>query len=184
MKICSALLDWSPPVATEEELGTAQAIVTMAHGRMRDGKAGPGNAIMACVTRALWEKYRLPILPQEEISMADPSLPCHTIISGSDDGRSNMKWNTRIIAERQAEICKKNGWTKVIVVAFPLHQGRARAVYRKLGLEPLFAEMPARLKDYMHPNLVPGGIVGIQTIPRFVVREFLCRILFLWKGWM
>lgn len=179
------LFDWNIPSASEKELETADAIVTMAHGRMRDGTAGPGNVIMAKVTRKFHEKYpHLPILPQEEIPLADPDLPYHTIIGGSLDGCSTMEWNTHAIASWQAKICKENGWKKVIAIVFPLHQGRAVAVYRKVGLVPLLAPMPPDLKAYMHPDLVPGGIVGIQTPARFATRELLCRILFLYKGWM
>ncbi len=179
------LFVWNIPSANKEEFGTADAIVTMAHGRMRDGTAGPGNVILAKITREFNEKYpHLPILPQEEIPLADPDLPYYTIIGGSLDGCSTMEWNTYAIASWQAKICKENGWKRVIVIAFPLHMGRTTWVYEKLGLIPLPAKMPLGLKAYMDPNLVPSGVLGIQTPVRFAVRELLCRILFLYKGWI
>lgn len=199
------LFTWQLTPATETELATAHAIVTQAHGRMRDGTAGPGNEIMAAATRRLHERFPyLPILPQEDVALADPELPYHSVIGGLKDSRamanvrhkhathgggsatgaSNMQWNTYVIARAQAEICKRNGWTRVIVVAFPLHWGRAAAAYRKLGLLPLMVEMPPYLDAYMHPDLVPDGLLGIQTVSKFKKRELLCRLLFKYKGWM
>lgn len=179
-----ALFKWNIPPVSEKELKTAQAIVTQAHGRMRDGSGGPGNLLMAEVARTLHARLNLPILPQEDLSIADPTLPFHTVIGGSATGKSTLQWNTFVIAARQAEICRENGWLKVIVVAFPLHMGRAVAVYRKAGLIPFAAAMPSNLKAYMHPDLVPGGLLGIQTVPRYALREFLVRLMFLKNGWM
>ncbi|MES2087675.1 MAG: hypothetical protein V4467_01635 [Patescibacteria group bacterium] len=201
-----ALFSWDVPTATHQELATAHAIVTQAHGRMRNGSAGPGNRIMANVTRLLHYQFpHLPIMPQEDVALADPTLPYYTVIGGLRDtrcfmatvakkhnttdggsatGASNMQWNTHAIARAQAEICKQNGWTRIIVVAFPIHWGRAAAVYRKLGLTPLMAEMPADLGAYMHPYLIPSGLLGIQTVSKFRKRELLCRILFWLKNWI
>lgn len=176
------LFSWKIPPATEQELKTADAIVTQAFARLKDNTPGPGNAILAQVTRALYTKYHLPVLPQEEVAMADPFLTIHTkIIAESPDGRSTLKWNTYFVAKRQAEICQVQGWKRVIVVAVPFHMGRAVAVYHKVGLVPLPAKMPLPAAQYFHSDILDPTL---RFRTRATVRELLCRLLFLYKGWI
>lgn len=176
-----ALFKWNIAPATEQELKTADAIVTQAYSRLKDNSPGPGNLVLARVTRKLWERYHLPILAQEEVAMADPTLPIHTRIGGSPDGLSRMQWNTYVVAKLQAKICQANGWERVIVVAISWHMGRACAVYRKIGLMPLPTEKPAEEKRCFHPESMAKTL---RTPLIAKTRELACRLLFLYKGWM
>jgi len=180
-----ALFTWNIPPASEEELKTADAIVTQAYSPLKNNAPGPGNDILAKVTRALYERYRLPVLPQEDVANADPSLPIQEKICAKNgetpDGLSTLTWNTHTVAARQAETCKAHGWKKVIVVAFPPHMGRAVAVYRKVGLVPLPAKMPPGTARYTCSQIKDPTLrfpIGA------IAREFLARLLFFWKGWM
>lgn len=175
-----ALFKWEIPPATEQELKTADAIVTQAYSRLKDNSPGPGNMMLARVTRKLWERYRLPILPQEEISMADPALQIHTRIGTSPDGLSTMQWNTYAVAKWQARICRANDWKRVIVIAVPFHMGRACAVCRKVGLLPLPAATPED-RTIFHPESMAKTL---RTPFLALPRELACRLLFLYKGWM
>lgn len=182
-KLWNCLFQWHIPPASEDELKTAHAIVTQAYSRLKDNSPGPGNRVLASVTRKLWERHRLPILPQEEIAMADQTLPIHTRIGASPDGLSTMQWNTYAVAKWQARVCLSNDWKRVIVVAFSWHMGRACAVYRKVGLIPLPAAMPAEAeeKQCFHPE---SRDWTLRTPLRAKPRELACRLLFLYKGWI
>ncbi len=180
-KLWNCFVNWNIAPATPQELRTADVIVTQACSRLKDNSPGPVNKVLADVTRRLWEHYRLPILPQEEIAMADPTLPIHTRIGASLDGVSTMQWNTYVVAKWQARICLENGWKRVIVVAVPYHMGRACAVYRKVGLIPFPVAMPAQEKQYFLPEL---KMWALRTPLRAKSRELACRLLFLYKEWI
>ena len=167
-------LDWRNCSGRPEDFTHAHAIVTQACSRLRNGSPGPGNLILAAVTRNLHDKYGLPILAQEEVPMAAPELPYAYIAGGSKDGKSTWSWNTYTIARLQARECDARGWHRVIVVTVPSHMFRALRVYEKLGLEAIPAPMPRR--GYLHPKSVHWSA---RAEPLLYLRELLCRILFL-----
>lgn len=181
-KLWHCFFVWRFAPANEAELTTADAIVTQACSRMKDGSPGPGNNILAVVTRQMYERYPVAgILPQDEIALADPGLPYSFVARGRPDGRSTVSWNTYEVAKMQAAECFRRGWKKVIVVAFPMHMGRALWTYEKIGLDPLPAPMPSGMKQYLHRNLVHWSHHGRL---RIIIRELFCRLLFLVWGWI
>lgn len=173
------LFSWRFPPANDAELASADAIVTQSYNRHKDGTMGPGNAIMASVAKQLHELYGLPVIPQEELVMADPTLPYFDVAGGSKDGMSTKNWNTYEVAKFQANVCKTNGWRKVVVVVVPLGSGRALWCYKKLGLEPILAPMPSG--GYYHPD---NQTFTLRGPIRLFIREVLCRILFLKWGYL
>lgn len=173
------LFIWQIPPAEETELKTAEAIVTQAFSSLKNGKPGSGNIILAGIARNLHRKYSLPILAQEEVAQAlidcslTPLTPYATITKECTGGG----WNTLNIAKAQEEICRSRGWRKVIVVAHPVHMGRAVWTYAKLGLKPLAAAMPDI--GYIHPKLIHRSH---RSKWLFRLRELCGRILFLLWG--
>lgn len=177
-RLFRCLFVWRLEQATVEEISKAQAIVTQAYSRLKNGRPGSANEEHAWIARRLWEKYGLPVIPQEEIAMADPELPCFEIAGGSPDGRSTFSWNTWEVAKVQADVCKKNGWDTAIVVVNPVGAGRTKWVYETLGFKPLLVIVPM-YDDYYQPDLVH---FSLRKKWRAYVREFFCRLLFLFWG--
>lgn len=177
--LLKCLFVWRFKYATEAELASADAIVTQSYNRHKDGTAGPGNLIMAIVAKELCLRYRLPVIPQEELVMAMPTLPCFAVAGGSNDGKSTKNWNIYEVAKFQANVCKANGWKKVVVVVVPLGAGRALWCYKKLGLDPILAPMPT--SGYYHPD---NQTFTLRGPIRLFIREFLCRLLFQKWGYL
>lgn len=169
---------WNIAPASPENLGNADAIVTQAFSRSKKGGIGKGNHTLACVAHLLHICYQLPILAQEEIALANPSLSYMIVIRRENNqGSSAISWNTHTVAKKQFEICKTNGWHSVIVVSAPDHMGRALKVYEKLGLKAVPAPMPT--EEYFEPNLTHWSH---RRKWRFRMREFTARICFLFAG--
>lgn len=175
----NCLFVWRFKPATDAEMFSADAIVTQSYNRHKDGTMGPGNLIMASVAKKLHGQYGLPVIPQEELVMADPTLHYFDVAGGSKDGKSSKNWNTYEVAKFQANVCRANGWEKVIVVVAPLGAGRALWCYKKLGLEPILAPMPHG--GYYHPD---NQTFTLRGPIRLFIREFLCRLLFLKWGYL
>ena len=180
-RLFNCFFSWHILPATENELKTADCIVTQAFSRLSDGGAGPGNEILARVAETLQKRLSLPLLVQEEISIALPELRCDLIVKSSSDGRSSATVNTYSVAKEQTLFCRKKGWKRVIVVVYPYHMGRAVWTYQRFGLDAIPAWVPQR--GYEHPKLVhwvcQGGAIRICFM---LLRELLCRILFLALG--
>lgn len=182
-KFWNCLFKWNFSLPTESELMAADVIVTQAFSRLANGKAGPGNELLAQAARDLQKRFSLPILAQEEVSLAAPDLQCELVVKSSADGRSTIQVNTFTVAKAQAEFCARKGWKRVIVVVVPYGRGRALWVYERLGLKAVPA--PVAEKGYEHPNLAHWTARGGRIRSFFaIVRELLCRLLFLYKGWM
>ena len=179
------LTEWKFPMATQQELFRADAIVTQAVSRMKDGSAGHGNLLLALHVRRMQQVFfkqelgrELPVIPQGEVVLAMPDLPgVVAVADGSPDGKSTLLWNTYTVAAFQAEICKQHGWRTVIVVTFDLHMGRALWTYRSLGLDPLPGPVIGR--GYTHRKLVHWGM---RAKWRVFLRELALRHVFLLLG--
>lgn len=171
------LAAWNIPPAKREEWVRADAIVTQAVSWMRDGGAGPGNWLLAGAVRKVQEDIRnisgkmLPVIPQEEVWMADQYLPNVVGVAGGTLGKtSSVKRNTYSVAKFQAGICRQFGFDTIVVVTFDLHMRRAMETYRLFGLEPLAG--PVVDKNYTHRNFIHWGM---RTRWRAFCREFILR---------
>ncbi|OGY64644.1 MAG: hypothetical protein A3I89_02205 [Candidatus Harrisonbacteria bacterium RIFCSPLOWO2_02_FULL_41_11] len=181
-KLCRILFVFNIPPASEEELQTADVIVTQAAGRKVDGTPTPANFVLARIAHKLQEKYRLPLLVQEEVKMADPELVTEFVaINASFIGLSTPSWNTFEVAKVQIEYCKRKGYKKGIVIpAVPDHMGRAVWSYQTLGLETLPISMPEDINYFVLENIQWFD----RTWLRFRIRETLTRLLFWYWGYI
>lgn len=158
-------------------------IVAHSWSRRKDGTPGQGNKLMARTTEHARFATGLDVFPQEEVAQAMEHRDLIVgIAGGSKDGRSTLKWDTYAVAKIQADYCRANNIRGVIVVAHPLHMGRALWTYQKLGLYARPARMPDKLEAYQDPALVHVTHRHRWTIPLFAVRELLVRILYVIQG--
>lgn len=180
------LFTWRIPPASEQKLQTARAIVTQSTGREKDQETpGRGNFILADVTHALWQRLKIPVLPQIEVRFAEKlrrgtGFPAAFTADQTEDGKSTMSWNTYVVARLQKEWLEKNGIPlRAILVASPIHMGRAVWVYEKLGFTVFPAFVPTgQYFDSRQDQWWLRCAAGVY------VYEFLCRLLFLYKGWI
>ena len=129
-----------------EEIATADAIVTMAHGLLKNGKPSRGDRVFAVVMRYLHERFPWkPLIPQEPVALAAPDIPFAAIAKppkGNALGGSNMAWNSRTVAGFQAGVCRENGWKTVALIAAPWTQPRAKWELERYGLKVVVVPMP------------------------------------------
>lgn len=155
-----SLFVWSVPQASKQEIAQADAIVTMAHGLLKDGTPSPGDQILADVVRNLHRQFPTkPIIPQEPVALAAPDLPYVAVARPPKInvlGSSNMAWNTRVVARFDAEVCRRNGWKKVAFVATPWCQPRTQWELERCKLQCVAVPVPPFRKLiydplYTHP---------------------------------
>lgn len=147
---------WKVPQATFVEIAQADAIVTMAHGLLKNGTPSPGDQILARVVRDLHRRFPLmPIIPQEPVALAAPDIPFAAVArppKGNVLGGSNRQWNTRTVARFQANICRENNWKTVAFVATPYSQPRTQWELERYGLRCMAVPVPPYSKKlYDHP---------------------------------
>ncbi|MBI2635356.1 MAG: hypothetical protein HYW79_02320 [Parcubacteria group bacterium] len=177
-KICTV---WKIKPANEEELKSADVIVSFSDSKMIDGSLGPGNEIIGQVTEKYQTFYNLPVMAQEEaaVSAAQFGAKVQYISIGTQDGKSYLHWNTAIIMDYVAAFCYRNNWNKLIIVSIPDHMPRCVWCAEKRGLKAFAASMPSK-GQYFHKNLALPSCRGGSF--RFRFRDFFVRILFLLQG--
>lgn len=167
----------------------ACAIVTQAWSASCTGSPGKGNWVLATVAEELVSQY-YPIHLVAQAEVSDALHKAHWCVDppkGVTLGRSSADWNTYTVALKQAERLRGIGVEKgatIIVVAHPVHMRRALAVYRKLGFNPVPAEMP---KDgYGDPKAKHFVARGEEwwRKPIIYAREWLATLMFWWKGYI
>ncbi|MDD3487272.1 MAG: hypothetical protein PHF35_02775 [Candidatus Moranbacteria bacterium] len=139
IKFIQCFFYWKVLPNSEEELGTAQAILSEAFGLCGD-KPGKSNEALAACVLCLWHKLHLPLILTREVSDCLPDLPKAGVISQRDTNGKRRDAYRAIVKE--VSICKKNGWVRAIIIAHPLHYWRCMMVARKLNLETLTASVP------------------------------------------
>jgi uncharacterized SAM-binding protein YcdF (DUF218 family) len=91
---------------------------------------------------------------------------------------------TREQAVNVAEMLKKRGIRRFVLVTGADHMPRARATFRELGLDPV----PSVAKYAMawHPSLRQQLSPGINALRQsdWACYEYLARIYYWWKGWL
>lgn len=182
-KLWNCLFVWNLPKATCDEIETADVIVTQAISRSKDGSPGRGNELLAVRVRQLHRKYPdKPIIPQEEVWLAEKGIPYFAVAhvpDGEPWNRSTTTWNTESVARFQADICKEYGWTKAALIAVPCHQGRAAWTMEKLGFKPLVVATPGNTCSYCHKD---AAYWSARSGWRVIAREVACRLYFLFTG--
>ena len=181
-KLYRLLFVWSFPAIPEEEYREADVIATQAAGRKTNGAPAVANFILAKLARELQKKYRLPLLVQEEVKMADPELVTECVVSNANfTGLSTLSWNTFEVAKIQVEHCRRKEYKKAIIIpAVPDHMGRAMWSYQILGMAALPAKMPKDVNYFDRDNIQWFD----RTWLRFRIRETLTRLLFWYRGWI
>lgn len=150
---------WKAPQGTEEQISRTHAIVTMAHGLLRNGQPSPGDHIFAGKLRELHKKFpEKPMIPQEPVALAAPDLRYVAVAKPPEEnilGGSDMAWNTRAVARFQADVCHRHGWRTVALIAAPWTQTRAMWEIQRCDLDVVVVPMPPYRKDlYGHLDII------------------------------
>ena len=180
-RLADCFFTWKFPEPSLLELVPVGVIVTQAWSKLRDGQPGPGNTLLADTAIDLSWKRGFKVIAQEEVAYVYPGRFAFVARAPKSctDGRSTPEWNTYMVAVKQAEICLQYGWQTVLVVAAPVHMGRALWVYERLGFRALPAPVH-NARAYNHPDTVHWSTRG--SLLWTYIRELMCRLLFLWQG--
>lgn len=161
--LSQAVFVWKVPQATREEIARADAIVTAAHGLLRDGAPSPGDKTLAEAMRRVHRRFpEKPLIPQEPVALAAPELRYAAVArppKGNKLGSSNLTWNSRSVARFQAHACRdlfpaKKGVT-VALIATPWCQPRMKWELERCGLHVVTVPVPPfRAETYNHPHSI------------------------------
>lgn len=171
---------WRKP-SGEGCLQEAQLIVTQAASDLKDGLFSKSNIGLADCAQRYHEILGIPIFPQAEVGrilkqrdvhiLGDTPFDSNTSIFSSNYSGSDG------VAKLQKELCDREGWSRVILVATYPHAWRARWIYERLGLKVI----------------IPPDLPRMQFERKFSQKrwrwpitaypyEFLTRLFFLYKG--
>jgi uncharacterized SAM-binding protein YcdF (DUF218 family) len=91
---------------------------------------------------------------------------------------------TREQAVNVAEMLKKRGIRKFLLVTGADHMPRARATFRELGFDPVASV--AKYAIAWHPSLLERLSPGINALRQsdWACYEYLARIYYWWEGWL
>lgn len=125
----------------------------------------------------------------------------HVIASGNDEARDIVRGfayagvpatqllaedasrTTRENAERTAELVKARGWQHLLLVTSPLHERRASAAFRRVGLDvtpvPSMDRLAARLATRNPWWPTRSGL----SLTARCMREWLAYEVYRWRGW-
>jgi hypothetical protein len=185
-KLLLCLFWWHIPDATNEEMNSADVILTQSIGRNKDNQPSIGNGILALSMYELHCKFPdKPIIPQQEVAlmvngmMNYAAIACHPR-NDPDHYKSSSEWNTDTVVKFQAGICRDHGWSRAIVVTTPLHRVRTAMVMQRYGLEAYFAPGFPWQHMYSDPDADTWGMRGSSW--RFMISELGRRLYFLFTG--
>lgn len=171
-KLWGCFFGWS--VETSRDLSSAQAIIAQSFGLRARGEPGLSNRILGLAVKAIYRDHQLPVILQWEVAQYASGVPAIGIIRKHRIEGEYL--DTYEVLAQTAEICKKNGWGRVIVIAHPHHMWRVAQTAEKFGLEPLIPQLPP----------VPYDSESIQLWTRspflFIPREVLYRLYLLFRG--
>lgn len=151
---------WKVPQARSEDIRKADAIVTAAHGLLRDGTPSPGDKILAEAMLRVHRRFpKKPMVPQEPVAMAAGDLRYAAVArppKGNALGSSNLAWNSRAVARFQAKVCRnlfpKKKRVTVALIATPWCQPRMKWELERCGLRVVVVPVPLfHAKTYNHP---------------------------------
>ena len=75
------------------------------------------------------------------------------------------------------EVCDANGWTTIMIAIHPAHAWRVKKMAEKIGLKVVVAKTSEIYDPKSKQRWTRGRI-------RFLTRDVLVRIYFLFKGWL
>lgn len=183
---------WRVPQATPDEIAQADAVVTAAHGLLRNGTPSPGDWTLADFTRRIHREFpHKPIIPQEPVAYAALEIRFIAVAHpprNNPSGKSNLEWNSRAVARFQARVCRdifihKDSIT-VALIATPWSQPRMKWELERQGLNVVVVPVPPFTADaYNHPHSIFWSGRG-KTWRSLLVEAFRGRLHYLlyWLG--
>ena len=125
-----------------------EVIIAPSFGSRKDSQHDLSNLGIAKHIMGIYRTIKLPMIFQKEVASAFRSLTGGKdaeIVKVIKEHRVKGKYlDTYEVLAQALEIIKKNGWTKVILVAHPDHICRAEKVLKKMRLKVL---IPSGLED-------------------------------------
>ena len=127
----------------DEPMANADAIVVLGCALQADDTPGPSLAARTRHAVALWQQKRAPVLlfsghdASYQPSQADAAAHLAHRLGVPDaamlrEGASRDTWEN---AEFSAEILKRHGWKRIVLVSDPSHVWRASQHFRHFGLQ-------------------------------------------------
>ena len=175
--LVQCFFSWKVRTSSDAAMRGAQVILAQSFGLAGDGiPGGVSNEAMAKIVKEIHRQYELPMVLQWEIADCLIDLPMVGVVR--EHRKFGKYLDTREVLVQSFLVCKKQGWTRVIVVAHPDHIWRVKKVAEKLGLDVFIPDTSS----------VPYDPHSIQSWTRnkirFIPREIAARLLYFIKDWL
>lgn len=135
-KIWHSCFSWSVPLATEEELLNADAILAHECGDQKNVSAA--TRVIAENARNLHLRFNKPLIAQFPVNEAIPEIPA--IVISKHLKTPGAYLDTDEVQRQAAVICGLHGWGKVILCTNWVHAWRAGKNLEHHGLSPIYAD--------------------------------------------
>lgn len=171
--LAGILASWhAPQVGLDPIKSQAQVAIALSFGSKALNQS---NRVLAKICMGLQAKHNLPLILQQEVYCAGYGLRCYAI------GSPHHKYiDTHEVLRVARDICKMQGWQRIVLVCHPDHFWRAKRTVEKLGLQVVFVPPEIAKVPYALDDPQPW----VRNAQNFRLREILSRIFFLFKGYL
>lgn len=170
---------WRVAPNTPAELATAQAVVTHEFGNQKDVSSSTAAIVDTAVE--LTTTHNLPLMCQwPGNSRARQRRVEPALVVKEHQLRPGAYLDTEEVNRQFAEMCRSQGWTRVIICAHPHHLWRAGKNLEHHGLQVLYPDMSRARYDSGLRRVRPE----LSTPLLFIPRETLARLLYRRKGYL
>lgn len=132
------------------EMATAEALLVFSFGAAQGRRSAVPNRQLAVLT----DRYpNLPVLAQTEVAVA-VARRGRTVVDIETDLRQQQQLSagtyvdTGMIASAAATIVRAAGWSRVGVLAHPVHMGRCAALVQATGVTPIVPDLDGERIDF------------------------------------
>ena len=166
---------WYVSSDSEDLLKTSDALIGCSFGKRLNNDVDKSNEELAYIANEAHEKYGVPLILQWEIANCIKDISKMNVVR-EHQKRGNGYLDTYEVITQAKDICKKNGWRRVIILAHPHHCWRCVMTARKLELDTLVVATEKVPYDYLSAQ------IWTRSAWIFIPRELISRFFYLFTG--
>jgi len=173
-KIIECFFVWHVPSDFKRLLKESDVLIGQSFGVRANNNPGKSNEKLSCIAKEIQDKYSVPLILQWEIAEGIQSISDVEVIR--QHRRKGKYLDTYEVIAQANNICKKNGWNRVIMLAHPHHCWRCVMAAEKLGLSVAVVNTMEISYDHLSKQ------IWTRSPWMFMPRELVARLLYLVTG--